>query len=78
MPISIDPFTFYTVKELAKIMNKSKQTIRRYLYQDKIKSCGIVGREHLIYGEEVLKFLKSGIDAQVIAEKFKPKKKRGK
>jgi len=73
MPILIEATGFYTVKELAIILNKSVQTIRRYINSGKLKSVGLVGTAHMIQGAEVIKYLKKGKPASTVRDKFKKK-----
>lgn len=57
MPIIINREAFYNVRDLAEILNKSVITARKYCTNKKITPCKKVGREWIIPGESIIKFL---------------------
>jgi excisionase family DNA binding protein len=57
MPKQILGIVFYTVKEIANILEKSPSTIRNYIYDNKLGAVQI-GRDYLIPEKELQDFLK--------------------
>lgn len=57
MPIIINQEAFYTVRDLAEILNKSVITARKYCTNKKITPCKKVGREWIIPGKSIIEFL---------------------
>ena len=49
--------TFYTVKQIAKILHKDSATIRRYIHEGKFPGAIFIEKEYLIPHDSLVKFL---------------------
>lgn len=49
--------TFYTVKQIAKILHKDVVTIRRYIHDGKFPETKFLGKDYLISQESLTEFL---------------------
>jgi excisionase family DNA binding protein len=49
--------TFYTVKQVAKILHKDVVTIRRYIHEGKFPETKFLGKDYLISQESLTEFL---------------------
>ncbi|MCK4760288.1 MAG: helix-turn-helix domain-containing protein [Candidatus Aminicenantes bacterium] len=54
--MSLD-LTFYTVKQVAKILHKDVVTIRRYIHEGKFPGTVFFGKEYLIPRDSLVDFL---------------------
>lgn len=49
--------TFYTVKQVAKILHKDVVTIRRYIHEGKFPEIKFLGKDYLISRDSLVDFL---------------------